>query len=597
MSVAVLVIVAAGFGAVALRGPSFSGVEGFVYRLYAGFAGCALVVLVVGTVSLGLSQLILVAVAASWLAYEIFVRPRRVKPPAAAKTGEKLSPLEWLCIATVAGSLGFALIGALAPITGWDAAVAHAALPAQYARQGRLGPVPGIEYSAYPHLMHVLFSQAYYSGGETGLGLLNWWFALMACGAAYALGRRVQGRCCGIVSAAILVTAPVFIDQAGAPSIDLPFTGYTLAALAAFAAWLDERRAEWLLAAGLLAGAACGVRHTGYLVCALLAVSAVVYGRPERVRGPAWFSATALLAAAPWLIRSAVVAGNPLYPFFSVTMNADVLPHGDITALAAHESIKTLGLRDFLMFPWNVVMRPAMFDGWSKSPGGLVLILGIPGLFGGGRKARGLGAFSGAGIAGFYFFQRLARYMLPFFAPMMVVGAACVVRMRALRFVTVPALCAALAFGLALSAGANVFKVKAALGLESREDYLARRVERYEAFDWVNKTLPRDELILTLDRRAYYLAGRVWPSDEPLRRLASAGPEEWLDWMRGRDVKWVLAPVTFIEESPGMREPFGRMLDEWRTDKSHFRLVKRLDLPRPGGGGRDVVEIFEVRYD
>jgi len=597
MSVAVLVIVAAGFGAFALRGPSFSGVEGFVYRLYAGFAACAVVILVAGTLSLGLSQFVLVVGAAGWLAYESFVRARHLKPPAAAEAAEKFSPLEWLCIATLAGSLGFALIGALAPITGWDAAVAHAALPAEYARQGRLGAVPGIEYSGYPHLMHVLFTQAYYSGGETGLSMLNWWFALMACGAAYALGRRVQGRQCGIVSAAILATAPVFIDQTGAPGIDLPFTGYTLAALAAFAAWLDERRAEWLLAAGLFAGASCGVRHTGYLLCALLALAAIVYGRPERIRAPAWFLMTALVAAAPWLIRSALVAGNPVYPFFSGMFNAAILPHGNITALAAHESVKTVGLRDFLMFPWNIVMRPGMFDGWSKSPGGLVLILGIPGLFAGGRKARRLGAFSAAGVAAFYFFQRLARYMLPFFAPMMVVGAAGVVRLRALRFVTVPALAAVFAFGLALAAGANMFKLNAALGLEAREDYLARRVERYAAFDWINKKLPRDELLLTFDRRAYYLTGRTWPNDEPLRRLASAGPEDRLDWLRGQGIKWVLAPVTFVEESPGMRKPFRRMIAEWRDDERHFRLVQRFDLPRPHGDGRDVVEIFEVRYD
>ena len=597
MSVAVLVIVAAGLGALLLRGNLFSGLEGLIYRLYTGFAVCAAVVLVAGSVSLGLSQLILVLAAAAWLAYEIFARPQSDPKPPASKNLEPLTLFEYLSIAAIVGSLGLAMISALAPVTGWDAAVAHAALPADYAREGRIGVVPGNEYSGYPHLLHVLFAQAYYSDGEIGLGLLNWWFAAMACGAAYALGRRVQGRACGLISAAILATAPIFVDQAAAPSIDLAFTGFTLAALAAFAAWTDERRAEWLLLSAVLAGASCGVRHTGYLVCALLAAAAFVYGRHERFRAVAWLSGAALVAASPWLIRSAVVTGNPIYPFFASAFGGAAMQHRDITALAAHESVKTVGLRDFLMFPWNIVMRPAIYDGWSKSPGGLVLFLGIPGLFSGGRKARRLGLFSAAGVAAFYFFQRLARFMLPFFAPMMVIGAAGVVRMRSLRFVTLPALAAVFLFGLALAGGANQFKIRAAVGLESREDYLEQRVERFPAFDWINKHVPPEDLVLTLDRRTYYLVGRSWQNDEPLRRLASAAPQDRLDWMRRQGVKWLLAPATYIRESPGLREPFCILLEEWRHDPRHYRLAIRLDLPRPRRHGREIVDIYEVLYD
>ena len=597
MSVAVLVIVAAGLGAFLLRGNSFSGLDGLVFRLYTGFAVCAAGVLVAGSVSLGLSQLILVLAAAVWLAWEIFARKKSETEPALAKNPAPLTLVEYLSLAAVFGSLGLSLISAFAPVTGWDAAVAHAALPAAYAREGRIGVVAGNEYSGYPNLLHVLFAQAYYSDGEIGLGLINWWFAAMACGAAYALGRRIQGRACGLISAAILATAPIFVDQAAAPSIDLAFTGFTLAALAAFVTWLDDRGAEWLLVAAVLAGASCGVRHTGYLVCAVLAAACLVYGRHERLRTMAWFSCVALVAASPWLIRSAVVTGNPVYPFFASAFGGAAMQHRGITALAAHESVKTVGVRDFLTFPWNIVMRPGMFDGWSKSPGGLVLILGIPGLFAGGRKARRLGVFSAAGVAGFYFFQRLARYILPFFAPMMVVGAAGVVRMRALRFVTIPALAAVFLFGVTLAAGANHFKLRAALGIESREEYLERRVERYPAFDWINNHVPPEDLVLTLDRRTYYLTGRSWQNDEPLRRLASADAQARFDWMRLHGVKWIMAPVNYIEESPGLREPFLGMLEEWRHNTRHFRLVKRFDLPRPRRHGREIVDIYEVLYD
>lgn len=598
MSVAVLVIAGVGLGGFFVRGRQFAGLEGVVYRLFAGFSVCAVFVAAAGALSLAVTQLILLGGAAVWLAGEIFGRVRHETGDAAVEPlRTPFAFLEWLSLFAVGVSLCFVFVSALAPVTGWDAAVAHAALPADYAREGRIGVVPGNEYSGYPHLMHALFAYAFYSGGETGLGAINGCFAAMACGAAFALGRRVEGRPCGILSAAILATAPVFIDQAGAPSIDLAFTGYTLAALASFAAWLDEREARWLLLSAFLAGSSCGVRHTGYLVCALMTAAALIYGKPDRVRGAAWFGIAALVGAAPWLIRSMIVTGNPVYPFFASSFGGALMQHRDITALAAHESVKTVGMRDFLMFPWNIVMRPAMFDGWAKSPGGLVLILGVPGLFAGGRKARRLGAFSGAGVAAFYFFQRLARYLLPFFGPMMVVGAAGVVRMRALRYVTVPALAAVFLVGLGLGAGATHFKVRVAVGLESRSEYLDRRVERYRAFEWVNRNVPPDELVLTLDRRTYYLTGRSWQNDEPLRRLASTAPESRLDWLRATGVKWLFVPVDYIEESPGLRVPFVAMANGWRSDPEHFRLAQRLEVPRTRGSGSEIVEIYEVLYE
>jgi hypothetical protein len=66
--------------------------------------------------------------------------------------------------------------------------------------------------------------------------------------------------------------------------------------------------------------------------------------------------------------------------------------------------------------------------------------------------------------------------------------------------------------------------------------------------------------------------------------------------MRLQGVKWIMAPVDF-EESPGLRNPFGGMIEEWRRDSRHYRLATRLDLPRPRSHGREIVDIYEVLYD
>lgn len=601
MALVILLVVSWAIGGRVLRGVDMpAGPQTWLYRLLVGFCGSGVIVLVTGSVSLSLAQGAMAALAALVLAYGIFSsrrhRPLENVPIRVASTpAAALGLLEKACTVVILAALGMTFVGALAPVTGWDACVAHIALPMDYAREGRILLWEGNEYSAYPHLAHCLFAFMYSGSGEMAVSLLSWLFAALACLSAYVLGCRVLDRRCGIMAAAIMATSPIFFDQAGTPSIDLVFCAFTLAALSAFLTWRDEGDYGWLWVSAFLLGSSCGIRHTGYLTCTLIGLACVWAVRQDKLRTAFWFGLIAILGAAPWLLRSAILVGNPFYPFFAEILGSKRMPHWAATALAAHPSIKATGLLELAMFPWNIVMRPEWYDGWTKSPGGLVLFLGIPGLIVGGRRARGLGVFSGGGLIMFFYFQRLARYLLPFLAPMMIVAALTPYRLKRLRSVAVAAILVSMAFGLALGAAAMHFKIPVALGLETQSDYLARRVERYAAFEWVNENVPRNETIFSFDRRTYYIKGRSYQNDEPLRRLCERPVTEQAAWFKAQGIQWVFVPVTYIERSPGHRAQFLDMVTAWKTNRHYFNLVKTVECPGVRSNGVDCVEIYEVR--
>jgi len=577
-----------------------NGVAWLAYRLLTGLSLCAVLLVVLGSLSLSVARFVIYLLAVGGFGYELFVYSQRARsrPDESlnlAPRRPELAFVDYAAFVAIAGALGLSLVGALAPATGWDACVAHLALPQDYAREGRIYAFGGNDYSAYPHLMHCLFAFAYSQSGETSVTVLSWIFGAIACAAAFALGRRVEGFRCGVIAAAILATAPIFMDQAGTASLDLAFAGFTLAALAALMAWRDEHHSGWLILGAFLAGSACGIRHTGYLVCALLGIGVLLMAPGTRGRAVLWFGAAALAGALPWLVRSAVVTGNPFYPFFTALLGAGQIAHRDITALGAHESIRGTGLRPLLAFPWNIIMRPYWYDGWSKSPGGLVLFLGVPGLLIGSWRARGLGAFSIVGGVCFFFFQQLARYLLPFFAPMMVVAAVAACRLKTLRHGVAAVLVAAFAYGLLIDVAAVYFKVPVVLGIEDREAYLARRVERYPAFAWVNDHVPPDETVLTFDRRTYFIAGRTYQNDEVLKPLRGRPVAEQAKWLRAHGISWVLLPVTYIEESPGYRRDFLEMVNAWQRNRRCFTPVRFFDIARTRAEGTERVELYEVQ--
>ena len=601
MSLLMLLAAAMIVGAFALRplGP-LAGLERPLYSVLVGLCICAAPIVLAGSFSLQLARALVVFSGFVGLTGALFVwrRYRRTVKRDAEDGWRGLEPLEWVSVVAIALALFLALISALAPATSWDAGVAHLALPSDYAREGRLTAFEGNAYSAYPHLLHSLFAVVYPDGGETAVQLLSWLCGGLACASAYCLGKRLEGRRCGLIAAAIVATAPIFVDQAGSASLDLAFSGMVLAALNAFLAWRQEQRMGWLVLAGYLAGSACGVRHTGYLVCVLLGTAALMAERRTWARALGCFAIAGTLGAMPWLIRSAIVAGNPFYPFLSSVFSPGLLPDAEITALGEHESIRDAGWLGLLLFPWRVIVHPDWYDGWSKSPGGMVLALGVPGLVVGGRRARWLGAFSVAGLVCFYFFQQYARYLLPFFLPMMVVAAVAACRLRTLRIPIAVLLTFSYGFGLVLAAGAVHFKAPVVLGVESREEYLARRVERYPAFAWMNEQPIGEEFVtLTLDQRSYYLSMRTYQNLEALRWLVGKQPREQLDWLRSRRIKYVFVPHAYLEETPGMAEVgLLGMFERWWSLQDTFVCIKRMELPRPRKGGTEAVAIYEIHY-
>lgn len=550
---------------------------------------CAPVALVVGSVSLFAAQVLLILVTLLLL-----VTLARAKPSRARLRRAPLSAFEWTCTGVTALSLAFALLSALAPATGWDAAVAHLALPAAYARDGHIGLQSGNVYTGYPHFAHALYALTYYPLYEKPATLLSWVFAGLACYAVFALGARAHNRRVGFIAMAIFATTPIFIDQADTVSIDLLFAAFTAGALCALLAWRDEGMPVQLITCGLLAGASCGIRHTGFLVCVLLAFGVLLWTPGWKKRFVVAFAVSAFIASAPWWIRTGLVTGNPLFPFFAEWFPSPVIEHVPITAFGGHETVQTTGglsLLALLRFPWDIIMRPGIFDGWSKSPGVLVLALGLPGLYFGSGGVRYLGSFSGAGLLAFFTFQRFARYMLPFFLPMMVAAAVAAESIRPLRRPIQALLLITFAYGLALHAGAVHFKVPVVLGMQSAEDYLTARVERYGAFAWANRYC-MDGKVLTIDQRSYYLNMPSYQNHWAMLRLAQLDYDSQLAWLAAQEIRYLILPLDYLQESPALRDALRPLVQQWRDDRTHFRELQALSLPRRDGG-LERVEILE----
>ncbi len=505
-----------------------------------------------------------------------------------------MSRIEWASLAALIAVNAIALLTSYAPPTQWDATTAHLAVPASYARAGRIQLLDGNVYSAYPQLFHTLLAALHSLGGARDLPVFMWFMCTFACLAVYALAFRLAGRTAGLIAAAMFSTAPIYIAQAGTVSIDVPFTGFIASALLALVIWDESRNARYLAMAGVIAGAACGIRHTGYLAAFLMFAWVVTQSRGRRTGSAAIFGGAAVLASAPWWLRSWILVGNPVYPLLTSVFGDGGMPDVQVTAPLQHGTARSAGVVDLLTFPWRIAMHPDAFDGWQASPGGLVLALGVVGVLWGGRRARWLGGFSLAGIVTIYYVQRFARYLFPFFMPLHVTGALAAVRPGPLRRPIAALLIFSYIYGLGLAVGTTYFKWPVVFGLESREEYLTQRVERYPAFQWINEHIPEDATVLTLDPRSYYIQRKSFQNLAAIAQLSGKSIEAQLEWMAARGIRYILVPDVYVASSPIFREwGIAPLIEGWRGD-ARFRAVYSEDLPGTRGGETEHVTILEV---
>lgn len=209
-----------------------------------------------------------------------------------------------------------ALIPALTPPGEWDTLAYHLRIPLGMLEQGDLSvPADARAYATLIGVAHLATLPLLAAGFMEGPAVVHvLLFPLLIAGTA-SLARTVRTDASGIVVAAMLVGCPALILIAWTGRIDLVLALAALAAHRAVLYALDARTTGAAAVAALAIGATLGVKSIGaaYIV-ALIPLAVVGRSVPWPMLGRATYFA--VLACAPWMLKSWWIAGTPLYPLW-----------------------------------------------------------------------------------------------------------------------------------------------------------------------------------------------------------------------------------------------------------------------------------------
>ncbi|HXB72930.1 MAG TPA: glycosyltransferase family 39 protein [Candidatus Acidoferrales bacterium] len=462
------------------------------------------------------------------LAALVRFRPVALGDPVKAPLGKA-----WIAAGIVFGAYGvWYFVNALAPETTPDGVTYHLGLPYEYVRLGGF-PDHIAFYGMVPEGMEMLYTVAFAFGRHSAAKLVEWSFFVATLPLIFRISRRLgmpdRG---GLVAAIFYFCAPV-VGLTGSSSYnDAAGVFFMLAAFYLLLVWRDtepdnrrrKQNTRYLVPAGLLAGFCYAIKMPGLMAAAAAVLFVLAHRncKAGAVVASAVVAAAAGLAIVPWLVRNAVLTGNPLAPL----MNG-LFPNPYFHVSMERELASGLGSLGAVK-PWQIPWELALGDGLFGTYGPLLLAipLGLLAL----RRSAGRLCWAGAAIMALPWLANTgARFLMPSVAfGALALGMALPAPTAWAAILLQAIFCwPQLAVTWETSYGFRLydFPLEAALRIESEEQYCRRRFDEYNVAKMMERVTPPDSRTLALLSVANaYLDREVsvtWQSAEGERLLDS----------------------------------------------------------------------------
>ena len=246
----------------------------------------------------------------------------------------------------------------LYPPTLWDSLMYHLPIAKLDVQTHSLAYSPYIRYPAFPQLNEMLFALMLLLKDDVSAQLVQFLMMLLLAIGLFAWGKRLFSVTSGIWAAAIWLSNPFVLVVGSSAYIDAGLTLYICLGAYGFSNWLQTRRTCWLVVSGTLFALGAASKYLALPpLCAFGLVLLFLSLREKNFRPLLIFTATVVVIAVPWYLRSYYYTGNPVWPYFGSIFGYQPWSAEDLKGLVHEQYVNQSPPRSFLSFlllPWNI---------------------------------------------------------------------------------------------------------------------------------------------------------------------------------------------------------------------------------------------------
>ncbi len=457
-------------------------------------------------------------------------------------SGNRFSFIGALFLIILVSSLGIALFSAMAPPVSRYALSGSLATAGSYVRQGAITSFP---YSYQLHLppgMSALQALGLLISGETGVGLFSFFFIFLLATGVYSMTRKFFHRKIALFACAIVLSTPALINfyMSGHPFMGSVFFGFL--AVYCYICWASRSGEitgmsdKWIIACGIFAGLSISFGFYSIFVPMALIVM-IIYSIiaikkdinfQDAVNHAAWFLIPFIAVLIPHGIKNLIIAGNPLFPFFSHSL----IPY---TIEGSKES-----LWGYLMPLWNIpFIENAKWDNFFLM--GPLYVLFLPAVIAVrevGKTIKLLIRFSVVYLVIYIIVGRDMAFIYFLIPVLSIITAYIIVNLYGQKRYFYHLIMAVffvglfINFHLIMGYAKDYGNIYFTLGLESREEHLEKNLSGYSVYRYINENTSDESIILLAgEKRTFYIdraviGGDVFVSSPVLDILRRSGTVE-----------------------------------------------------------------------
>lgn len=452
------------------------------------------------------------------------------------KTLGKIRKLKAVNLALAAILCIFILANLVASLSSpylWDEVTYNIALPKIYAIHHKIIPVYDEFRSNYPFNINMLFTLGIIISNASLSKLFMFGYGTLLALAIFAFARQYFSLRSALLAALIYYTMPMVSNHISSAYTDMGVAFYIFLAYYAFYKWAGagKSKANWFYLSAIMAGLSIASKHTAlyYLPPLFLIMLYRLFFMEKQklhsiITKTSLYLLIVLLLVSPWLIKSYVHTGNPIFPFGYQIFGGkfwDLEKSQNLIAFNFLESVGERTIPNFLAKFWDLTMNSPKY-GMLLGFGPVFLAFApLIFLF---RKVdsvlKHLLIYSAISLSIWFFGPQVLRYLMIYPMLSIVSGEAAdkMFQVKNIKIVVALLLISSLVFNSALWYGANRIKLPYALGMETEQEFYLKLEDHnaYNVFKYANENIPENSKLLLFREPRGYLSDLDYIRGDPL---------------------------------------------------------------------------------
>ena len=523
---------------------------------------------------------------------------------------------DWAAASFLGLLLLYAFYNALVPPFSWDAQVYHLLIPKIYISSHGFSYIPLNVYSNMPLSQQLLYVGAMLIGDDITAKLVHFSMGVLICLSLYCFCRRYLSARAGIIAALLFICNPVIYTEFSRAYIDLGMALFCVWMILSIMEYLKTGDRKYCFLAGLFCGMGMGGKYTmlyAFIGGIVLFIAAPwilslniakfsgddFLSKPEKkqhMKAFVIFIATAVALVIPWLVKSYLYTGNPVYPLMFRFFNGKEWSAQQSFWLVDWQHSIGMGrtLKDYLLLFFRIFIPGYEKLGYRGFAGALYpfLLLLLPACLMI-RKNRKIVMMFALFFAVFFILWGVGSQQLRFLIPgIPILSLICVFGIESVKKMKVahiyPLLLAlAILAPLQLITGRIIPEIKTQgsyfpmlLGRQTRDDFLRPRVRSYGCYEYLlGKCFPEERVLFLFENKSLYCpqfayADSMFEASYFLNLALEAGTPEKL---KSRLVKF---PCRYVVIDEKIREAMHMQGKTWIFSKKENRenFTKALDI-------------------